>query len=215
LLIGAAELDDSDKFLLVYLAFWFAVSSTFNADHKQTLSPEEWVCGWISVVFMTLPLPSTISLSLRLDFANYILSVGPLHLMSLEEVPVGKMKFAKDQLTKGITVPNTLPFTFKCPYFVSTLLAWFLANATVTYLLGRGWLPDTDHFGYMFYVTVCAIPMVVASAGAVSVVRDEKDRVWKYEERWNLKSIAEKTSGSDTEKEAADIEVKSTPYTSI
>jgi hypothetical protein len=164
---------------------------------------------------MTLPLAFIISLSLRLDFANYISSVEPLHLMSPEESPIGKMKFAKFQLTKGITIPNALPFTFKCSYFVSTLLTWFIANATVTYLLGRSWLPDTNRFGYMFYVSVFAIPMAVASVGAVSVICDETDRVWMYEERWNLVSIAETKIGSNREKEAADIEVKSTPSTTI
>ena len=57
-------------------------------------------------------------------------------------------------------------------------------------------------------------PMVVASVGAVSVICDETDRVWMYEERWNLESIAKTKIGRDREKEAADIEVKSTPYTS-
>ena len=164
---------------------------------------------------MTLPLSSIISLSLRLDFANYILNVGPLHLMSLEEVAGSKTKFSIYQLTKGIAIPNTLPFTFKCPYFASTLLAWLTANVTVTYLLGYSWLPDTDHFGYMFYVSACAIPMAVASVGAVSVICDEKNRVWMYEERWSSKSIAETKTGSDREKEAPNIEVKSAPYTSI
>jgi hypothetical protein len=209
ILLIRAELDDSDKFLLVDLAVWFAVRSTVDVDHKeqqQTPHPgEDWVCRWIFVVLMTIPLSSIISLSLRLDFANYILNVGPLHLMSLEEVAGSKTKSSIYQLTKGIAIPNTLPFTFKCPYFASTLLAWFTANATVTYLLGHSWLPDTDHFGYMFYVAACAIPMAVASVGAVSVICDEKNRVWMYEERWSLKSIAETKTGSDREKEAADI----------
>jgi len=61
--------------------------------------------------------------------------------------------------------------------------SWLFANATTTYLLTFGWLPDPGHFTYMFYVLVCAIPAVILSLVGVTQIRSKEERMWRYEER--------------------------------
>ena len=139
--LEAQSLTMDDKFLLVYITTVFIIThSTDNADDKERplklFSAEyEVFSGWISVIFMALPMSFIIPLSLRLDFANHIVGTAPLHIMSLEEMPAAKIKYSPEQLTNGIVIPPSIPFTFKCPYFASALLAWLFANATIMYLL--------------------------------------------------------------------------------
>jgi hypothetical protein len=190
-----------DKLLLVCIATSFIIAhSTINTNHKgrplELFSAEsEDFSGWIFVIFMALPMSLIIPLSLRLDFANHIINTAPLHIMSLEEMPAAKFKHSSEQISDGIVIPPSIPFTFKCPYFASALLAWLFANATTTYLLTFGWLPDPGRFMYMFYVLVCAIPAVILSLVCVSRIRGEEDRMWRYEERWELGTAVENATG--------------------
>jgi hypothetical protein len=190
-----------NKLLLVYIAALFITAhSTVNTDDKEQLlkllsAESEVFSGWISVIFMALPMSFIIPLSLRLDFANHIISIAPLHIMSLEEMPAAKIKNSSERLTNGIVIPPSIPFTFKCPYFASALLTWLFSNATTTYLLTFGWLPDPGRFTYMFYVLVCAIPAVILSLVGVSRIRGEEERMWRYKERWELGTVVEKATG--------------------
>jgi hypothetical protein len=153
--------------------------------------------AWISVIFIALPPSLIIPLSIRLDFANYMVSAASLHLMTLEEVPADeRVTDPTLKLSRGIVIPRTIPFTFKCPYFASALLAWLLANAAIAYALGCGWLSDSDRFTYMFYILVVAIPMVIMSIFGVSLLRGEVERMWRYEERWGLETAVENSIGS-------------------
>jgi hypothetical protein len=140
------------------------------------------------------PLSSSPHLS---DFANHVASVhaaredpknAPMDLVPLEVAPVTMTKWKSEQLTTGVVIPASLPFMFKCTYFISTLLAWLLANLAVMYLLARGWLPDFGldaiHFAHTFYVLVCALPVVLLSLVMVALVRGEVERVWMYRELW-------------------------------
>jgi hypothetical protein len=176
------------------------VHSAVDTDDKERplkifSAESEEFSGWISVIFVALPMSFIIPLSLRLDFANHIVSTAPLHIMSLEEMPAAKIKNSWEQLTNGIVIPPSIPFTFRCPYFASALLAWLSANTTTTYLLTFGWLPDTGRFMYMFYVLVCAIPAVILSLVCVSRIRGEEERMWRYEERWESGTVVEKATG--------------------
>jgi hypothetical protein len=160
-------------------------------DHTFSANSEEFY-NWIYVPLVAFPLSFIIPISLRLDFANHYASAEArqyVHLITLEVVPAPK---DKRQLSAGIVIPSIMPFAFKCPYFISTLLAWLLANAAVMQLLAHGWLPDFGRFMYMIYVLVCALPMVVMSVFAVALIRGEVERMWRYKERWELEPGAEK-----------------------
>ena len=194
--LEAQSLMMNDKSLLVYIVAAFIITySTVNTDDKEQLMEFFSIFShWISVVFMALPMCFIIPLSLRLDFANHIVSTAPLHIMSLEEMPTAKIKDSREGLSNGIVIPPSIPFTFKCPYFASALLAWLFSNATTMYLLTFGWLPDLGRFTYMFYVLVCAIPAVILSLFGVSRIRGEEERMWKYGELWESGTVVEKAT---------------------
>ena len=159
------------------------------------------VLYWIEILLATFPPTFIISTSLRLDFENHAASVyarddpvnAPTDLILLEVVQAPTIKWTSEQLTTGIVIPASLPFTFKCPYFISTLLAWLLANLAVIHLLAHGFLSDFGldvvHFAHTFYVLVCALPMVLLSLVMVALVRGEVKRMWFYTELWQLPTI--------------------------
>jgi hypothetical protein len=129
-------------------AVFIANHSATSPDNKEKMRAQfpaksEDFSAWISVILLAFPPALIIPLSLRLDFANYMVSATPLHLMTLEEVPADKMATNPTlKLSRGIVIPRTIPFTLKYPYFASTLLAWLLANVVITYVLVYGWLSD-------------------------------------------------------------------------
>jgi hypothetical protein len=187
------------------------------ASEKQLREPlliaqNEAFINWISVPLTALPLFFIIPLSLRLDFANHIASIEARQdvqedLIPLEVVPAPKDEPPMKQLTAGVVIPSSISFTFKCPYFISTQLAWLLSNVAVMLLLARGWLPDVNRFDYLLYVIVCALPMVILSVFAVSFMRGESKRVWEYQERWGLEPVVEK-AGKISEKVEELVDVK-------
>ena len=130
-------------------------------------------------------------MSLRLDFSNHIANAmarQEVHMIVLEAVPAAETPMFSSKLrSAGVVIPSNIPFTFKCPYFVSALLAWLPANATVMVLLARGWLPDHGSCVYAFWVFDCALPMVVMSVLAVSLMCGEVMRVLRYEEHWSFR----------------------------
>jgi hypothetical protein len=159
------------------------------------------VCYWIEILLTTTPPTFIISTSLRLDFANHAASVyarddptnAPTDLVPLEVVQVPTIKWTSEQLSTGVVIPASLPFIFKCPYFISTLLTWLLANLAVMHLLARGWLSDfgldVAYFAHTFYVLVCALPMVLLSLVMVALVRGEVQRMWMYMEEWQFRTF--------------------------
>ncbi|KIM77937.1 hypothetical protein PILCRDRAFT_824925 [Piloderma croceum F 1598] len=171
-------------------AVFIANHSATSPDNKEKMRAQfpaksEDFSAWISVILLAFPPALIIPLSLRLDFANYMVSATPLHLMTLEEVPADKIATNPTlKLSRGIVIPRTIPFTLKYPYFASTLLAWLLANVVITYVLVYGWLSDPDRFTYLLSVFVVAIPMVIMSVFGVSLLRGEVERtrndgVWR------------------------------------
>ena len=147
---------------------------------------------WIKILLATAPPTSTFSTSLRIDFANHAaredLTNALMDLVPLEVALVRTRRWKSEHLTTGVVIPASLPFTFECPYFTCTLLAWLFANMGVMFLLACGWLSDFGmdavHFAHTFYVLVCASPMVLLSLFMVALVRGEVERVWMYREVW-------------------------------
>jgi hypothetical protein len=116
-------------------------------------------------------------------------------------VLAAKSEFSSEQLAPGVVTPSSIPFAFKCPYFISTLFAWLLANAAVMQLIARDWLPHLDQdfgrFVYACYVLLCALPMVILSIFMVSSMRGEVNRMWMHVECWTMEPGEELRNGED------------------
>jgi hypothetical protein len=168
---------------------------------------------WGDVFLFALLLSFLISMSLRLDFTNHTASIMeghedlPANLIALEVVPAPKPGSPSEQLTAGVVIPYFIPVSFECPYFISSFLAWILANTIVMGLLAYGWLPEFGHFVFTSCIPVCALPMVILSVVGVSLVRGEVRRMWTYEERWSL-DPADNDAAENSEKVHGPVDVK-------
>ena len=172
------------------LVHWRDPCNRSNAREVSTF----WY--WVKITLATMPPTFIISTSLQLDFANHATSVHaredltnpPTDLVLLEVAQAPTTTPLQEQLTTGVVIPASLPFTFKCPYFSCTLLAWLLTNLAVVYLLACGWLSDfgleAANFVHTFYVLVCGLPMVLLSLVMVALLCGEVEKMWTYGEQW-------------------------------
>ena len=168
-----------------------------EATHDLLLLGGDHICHWFAILVATIPPTSIISISLRLDSTNHArnvrASLDDPTTTSADLVPlqiqVPKIKWPSENLYTGVVIPYSLPFTFECPYFISTLLAWLLTNLAIMDLLARGWLSDFGLdvvFAHTFYVLVCALPVVLLSLVMVALARGEVEMMWTYVELWQF-----------------------------
>ena len=83
------------------------------------LSGGEHLWYWVKITLATMPPTFIISTSLRLDFANHAASVHaredatnpPTDLVPLEVAQAPTTSPPQEQLTTGVVIPTSLPFT--------------------------------------------------------------------------------------------------------
>src|ERR1700691_5640150 len=130
-----------------------------------TGEPEEFFC-WIGILLTAL-IFNHLHVSLTQFCEPHCQCRSHEHiftdLIPLEVVPALTPESPSEYLTAGIVITSFIPFDFKSPHFISTLLIWLFANISVIQLPAYGRILEFNHdfgcFMHMFYILPCALPI--------------------------------------------------------